>query len=207
MPTPERTAPKPLSPYGAAKLAAEGYLGMFARTFRLRALALRYSNVYGPFQDGTGEAGVVAITCERLLSGRPPEVRGDGHQTRDFVFVADVAEANVRALASSVSGAVNIGTGIATSVRTVVSELAAAAAYSGPIDFVEGRPGEVRDTALDTRRAQKLLGWVPSASLRDGLRQTFTSFRERGQPATAHATSTPAGAVATPGRGPHAGSE
>ena len=207
LPTPERTVPKPLSPYGAAKLAAEGYLGMFARTFGLRALALRYSNVYGPFQDGTGEAGVVAITCERLLSGRPPEIRGDGHQTRDFVFVADVAEANLRALTSSVTGAINIGTGIATSVRTVVSELAAAADYSGPIDIVEGRPGEVRDTALDTRRARKLLGWVPSTSLRDGLRQTFTSFQKRGRPATAHATSTPAGAAARPGRGPRAGSE
>jgi len=207
LPTPERTVAKPLSPYGAAKLAAEGYLGMFARTFGLRTLALRYSNVYGPFQDGTGEAGVVAITCERLLSGRPPQVRGDGHQTRDFVFVADVAEANLRGLTSSVTGAINIGTGIATSVRTVVSELAAAAAYSGPIDFVEGRPGEVRDTALDTRRARKLLGWEPSTSLRDGLRQTFTSFRERERPATARATSTPAGAAATPGRGPRARSE
>ena len=207
LPTPERTAAKPLSPYGAAKLAAEGYLGMFARTFGLRTLALRYSNVYGPFQDGTGEAGVVAITCERLLSGRPPEVRGDGHQTRDFVFVADVADANLRALNSSVTGAINIGTGIATSVRTVVSELASAAAYSGPIDFVEGRPGEVRDTALDTRRARKLLRWEPSTSLRDGLRQTFTSFRERGRPATAHATSTPGGVAATPGRAPRAESE
>src|SRR5205807_1023450 len=109
LPTPERTTPRPLSPYGAAKLAAEVYLGMFGRTFGLRTLALRYSNVYGPFQDRTGEAGVVAITCERLLSGRPPEVRGDGHQTRDFVFVADVADANLRALNSSVMGDINIG--------------------------------------------------------------------------------------------------
>src|ERR1700680_2497856 len=77
-PTAERTTPKPLSPYWAAKLAAEGYLGMFARTFGLRTLALRCSNVYGPFQDGTGEAGVVAITCDRLLSGQPPEIRGAG---------------------------------------------------------------------------------------------------------------------------------
>ena len=105
LPTPERTTPKPLSPYGAAKLAGEGYLGMFARTFGLRTLALRYSNVYGPFQDGSGEAGVVAITCERLLSGRRPEIRGDGLQTRDFVFVEDVADANLRALRSRAVGA------------------------------------------------------------------------------------------------------
>jgi UDP-glucose 4-epimerase len=205
LPTPERTTPKPLSPYGAAKLAAEGYLGMFGRTFGLRTLALRYSNVYGPFQDGTGEAGVVAITCERLLSGRAPEIRGDGQQTRDFVFVADVADANLRALASRVTGAINIGTGVASSVRTVVDELVAAAAYPGPIDLVEGRPGEVRETALDTRRAQKLLEWRAPTQLRDGLRQTFTSFRERAR-ATARASALPGGAEARPGRGSPAGS-
>ncbi|MEA2668104.1 MAG: UDP-glucose 4-epimerase [Chloroflexota bacterium] len=206
LPTPERASPKPLSPYGAAKLAAEGYLGTFARTFGLRTLALRYSNVYGPFQDGTGEAGVVAITCERLLSGRAPEIRGDGQQTRDFVFVADVADANLRALRSRVTGVMNIGTGVPSSVRTVVDELVAVAAYPGPIDLVEGRPGEVRDTALDARRAQKLLEWRAPTPLRDGLRQTFTSFRERARPTTARATVAPAGAEARPGRGSPAGS-
>jgi UDP-glucose 4-epimerase len=206
LPTPERASPKPLSPYGAAKLAAEGYLGTFARTFGLRTLALRYSNVYGPFQDGTGEAGVVAITCERLLSGRAPEIRGDGQQTRDFVFVADIADANLRALRSRVTGVMNLGTGVPSSVRTVVEELVAVAAYPGPIDLVEGRPGEVRDTALDTRRAQKLLEWRAPTPLRDGLRQTFRSFRERARPATAPATVAPAGAAARPGHGSPEGS-
>lgn len=207
LPTPERITPRPLSPYGAAKLAAEGYLGMFGRTFGLRTLALRYSNVYGPFQDGTGEAGVVAITCERLLSGRAPVIRGDGNQTRDFVFVADVADANLRALRSRATGAINIGTGVASSVRTVVDELAAAAAYLGPTDFVDGPPGEVRDTALDTRRAAKLLEWRAPTQLRYGLRQTFTSFRERVRPATTAASAAPAGAEARPDRGSPAGSE
>jgi UDP-glucose 4-epimerase len=206
LPTTERTTPKPLSPYGAAKLAAEGYLAMFARTFGLRTLALRYSNVYGPFQDGTGEAGVVAITCERLLSGQPPEIRGDGRQTRDFVFVADVADANLRALQLPVTGAVNIGTGVASSVRSVVAALVAAAAYPGPIAFVEGRPGEVHDTALDTSRAAKLLEWRAATRLNDGLRQTLTSFRERVRRAKAPATAAPAGAEATAGRGLPAGS-
>ena len=206
LPTAERTTPKPLSPYGAAKLAAEGYLGMFSRTFGLRTLALRYSNVYGPFQDGTGEAGVVAITCDRLLSGQPPEIRGDGRQTRDFVFVADVAEANLRALQSPATGAVNIGTGIASSIRSVVAALVAAAAYAGPIDFVDGRPGEVRDTALDTRRVDKLLEWRAPTRLREGLRQTFTSFQERAQRATVRATATKDEAEATPGRGSREGS-
>jgi UDP-glucose 4-epimerase len=206
LPTPERTTPKPLSPYGAAKLAAEGYLGMFARTFGLRTLALRYSNVYGPFQDGSGEAGVVAITCERLLSGRRPEIRGDGLQTRDFVFVADVADANLRALRSTAVGAMNIGTGVASSVRSVVDELVAAAGHVGPIDFVEGRPGEVRDTALDTRRAEKLLEWRAPTRLREGLRQTFTSFRERAGRVTAPASAASGGAEAPPDRGSREGS-
>src|SRR5438094_575058 len=96
--------------------------------------------------NGTGEAGVVAITCDRLLSDRPPEIRGDGQQTRDFVFVGDVAEANWRALQSRADGAINIGTGVATSVRTVVEELARLAEFRSAISFVEGRPGEVRDT-------------------------------------------------------------
>src|SRR5256885_16727061 len=111
---------------------------MFARTFKLRTLALRYSNVYGPFQDGTGEAGVVAITCERLLSGRAPQIRGDGRQTRDFVFVADVADANLRALRSRVTGPMNIGTGVGSRGPTVVDALVGAAAHPGPGDPVRG---------------------------------------------------------------------
>jgi UDP-glucose 4-epimerase len=179
LPAPESTPARPLSPYGAAKLAGEAYLGMFSRTFKLPALALRYANVYGPFQDGTGEAGVVAITCERLLSSSPPEIRGDGKQTRDFVFVADVAEANFRALDARAEGSVNVGTGIATSVLSIVDQLVATAGFRGPIAFVDARPGEVREVALDPRRASRSLGWQARVPLADGLRLTFTSFRER----------------------------
>jgi len=192
LPSSERSRPEPLSPYGAAKLAGENYLGMFSRTFGLRTLALRYSNVYGPFQDGTGEAGVVAITCERLVGGRPPEIRGDGQQTRDFVFVEDVAEANVRALAGSALGVLNIGTGQATTVRAVIDRLAEVAGYRGPIDFVEGRPGEVRATALDARRAEQSLHWSPRTALDEGLRRTFLSFQERLPAHRAGATTGPA---------------
>jgi UDP-glucose 4-epimerase len=179
LPSSERTSPEPLSPYGAAKLAGEAYLGMFSRTFGLRTLALRYSNVYGPFQDGTGEAGVVAITCDRLLAGRAPEIRGDGEQTRDFVYVEDVAEANLLALAGTAQGALNIGTGQATSVKTVVERLSEVAGYAGQPEFVEGRPGEVRATALDAGRAGRLLRWTPKMALDKGLRQTFLSFQEQ----------------------------
>jgi UDP-glucose 4-epimerase len=206
LPTPEQTVPRPLSPYGAAKLAAEGYLGTFARTFGLRAVALRYANVYGPYQDGTGEAGVVAITCERLLSGRSPEIRGDGRQTRDFVFAADVAEANLRALYRQVEGVMNIGTGVATSVRQVVDRLVETAGYRGSLSFVEGRPGEVRETAVDPGRAARLLGWTAHTSLRDGLHQTFMSFRQRSQSSKARASGVPAAAGARPDRGSPEGS-
>ncbi len=192
LPSSERSRPEPLSPYGAAKLAGEGYLWMFSRTFGLRTLALRYSNVYGPFQDGTGEAGVVAITCERLLDGRAPEIRGDGQQTRDFVFVEDVAAANLHALAGSVQGSLNIGTGQPTSVQTVVEGLAKVAGYSGPLDYVEGRPGEVRATALDARRAGQQLHWSPRVELHDGLRRTFLSFQERLPARQGRATTGPA---------------
>src|SRR5438093_8931506 len=120
---------------------------MFGRAFGLSTLALRYSNVYGPYQDGTGEAGVVAITCDRLLSGRPPEIRGDGQQTRDFVFVGDVAEANWRALQSLAHGAINIGTGVGNSDRTVVEPLARLAASRSALSFVEGHTREMRVTS------------------------------------------------------------
>jgi UDP-glucose 4-epimerase len=205
LPTTERARPRPLSPYGAAKLAAEGYLDTFARSYGLSTLALRYANVYGPFQDGSGEAGVVAITCERLLSGFPPEIRGDGLQTRDFVYVEDVAQANLDALGHRVDGVMNIGTGLATSIRNVVDRLAVLAEYAGAIRYVEGRAGEVRHTALDAGRAKRRLGWSAHTSLHDGLRQTFTSFRQR-QP-TAPASGGPAGAGARPGPGWRGGSE
>jgi UDP-glucose 4-epimerase len=204
LPAGESTTPRPLSPYGAAKLAGEGYLGMFSRTFGLSTIGLRYSNVYGPFQDGTGEAGVVAITCERLLSGRPPEIRGDGEQTRDFIFVEDVVDANVRALDSDITGALNIGTGVETSVRRVIDELVAEAGFQGQVDFVEARVGEVRRIALDVGQSRAELKWRPRTRLRDGLRQTFRSFQQRAGRATAPASDAPAAAAATPGHGSRA---
>jgi UDP-glucose 4-epimerase len=207
LPSPETAVARPLSPYGAAKLAGEGYLGMFSRTFGLSTVALRYSNVYGPFQDGTGEAGVVAISCERLLNRRPPQVRGDGGQTRDFIFVGDVVAANLRALASDVSGPINIGTGVGTSVRRVVDELIRIARFDGPPEQVAAREGEVRHTFLDVRRAKRLLGWQAHTSLSDGLRETYVSFQQRQAPLPpAAATSGTGGAAAEPGRGSRAGS-
>lgn len=177
LPTPERSRAQPRSPYGAAKLACEGYLGMFGRSHGLQPLALRYGNVYGPLQDGSGEAGVVAITCTRILNGQTPVIRGDGKQTRDFVFVEDVAEANVRGLHSRRSGVVNVGTGVASSIATVVGELIRAAGRAIEPESEPVPEGEVRDSALDVRRAGRLLGWTPRTDLRSGLDRTYRSFQ------------------------------
>ena len=120
LPTPEDEPTQPRSPYGTAKLSIEHYLGHFTRAGSLDALALRYGNVYGPGQDGTGEAGVVAISSHRLLDGKAPVIRGDGTQTRDFTYVGDVVAANLLGLASSVTGALNIGTGRETAIGDLV---------------------------------------------------------------------------------------
>jgi UDP-glucose 4-epimerase len=175
LPTPEDTTPAPRSPYGAAKLAAEGYLRLFERRRGLSTIALRFGNVYGPSQDGTGEAGLVANCCRRLLDGRPALIRGDGHQTRDFVFVDDVVEACVAALTSDFVGVVNIGTGHESTVLEVVSELTALAGGSEPI-FEHGMADEVERSCLGIERARSQLGWAAKTILHDGLARTWASF-------------------------------
>ena len=184
LPATEDAPAAPRSPYGAAKLAMETYLAMFARTGGPGGIALRYGNVYGPGQDGTGEAGVVAITCTRLLNGEPPRLRGDGSQTRDFVYVSDVAAANLAALRSAMSGVMNIGTGAETSVREVIERIAAIADYRGDTEVVALPPGEVRRSRLDIALARRSLVWQPRTALDDGLTRTYAHFRDalRAQP-------------------------
>lgn len=180
LPSREGDRAQPLSPYGAAKLAGEGYLGMFQRTFGLAFIALRYGNVYGPFQDGTGEAGMVAITCRRLGQGLPPEVTGDGGQTRDFVYVGDVARANLLATTATYQGSVNIGTRTPTSINQVAAILGRASGSLAPPLHIEGRPGEVRSNYLDPAKAEKQLGWTAQVSLAKGLELTWKSFEPPG---------------------------
>ncbi len=188
LPASERLRPAPRSAYGAEKLCEETYLATVAQQ-GVRTLALRYGNVYGPRQDGTGEAGVVAITATRLLAGRPAVIFGDGMQTRDFVYVEDVAGATVAALESRFAGAVNVGTGRETSVRDIVNGLVELTGSSAGIETQPSRPGEVRRAALDASRAQRWLGWTAQTSLMDGLARTAEFFASRA-PAVA-ATVTP----------------
>ncbi len=178
LPTPEDEPTQPRSPYGTAKLCIEHYLGHFTRAGSLDALALRYGNVYGPGQDGTGEAGVVAISSHRLLAGAAPVIRGDGSQTRDFTYVGDIVSANLLGLGSSVTGAVNIGTGRETAIGDLVRTLCSLAGWTGEPEREPLPSGEVARSALDNSRAAGRLGWRPAVSLEDGLARTLESFRD-----------------------------
>ena len=176
LPASERQAPAPVSAYGAGKLAEEVYLGMLGRLGGVQVLALRYGNVYGPRQDGTGEAGLVAITCTRLASGGEPTVHGDGLQTRDFVYVADVVEANLSALSSGRSGVVNVGTGRETTVREVVETLLQLSGGQAEITSGPRRGSEVRRVCLDPARAGAWLAWSPATPVARGLQLTLSFF-------------------------------
>ncbi|RMF89269.1 MAG: NAD-dependent epimerase/dehydratase family protein [Nitrospinota bacterium] len=176
----EETHPlNPVSPYGVAKLAVEKYLFCFQQIHGISYTALRYANVYGPRQDPHGEAGVVAIFTERLLRNEPPVINGDGEQTRDYVYIDDVVEANVLALRHTLSGAFNVGTGIETSVNTLYRRLKAL--IPTPVEAVHGPPkeGEQRRSLLSSRRLQAQTGWAPRISLEEGLAKTVAYFRQQ----------------------------
>lgn len=166
----------PVSPYGISKLAAEPYVRYFGSGAGLWAV-LRYANVYGPRQDPHGEAGVVAIFAQAMLDGRAPTIFGDGTQTRDFVYVEDVARASLLAVTVATSDLANIGTGIETSVNDIARHLADLIGFRGGVLHAAARPGEVYRIALNPAKAQRWLGWTPRTSLRDGLRQTVAWFR------------------------------
>jgi UDP-glucose 4-epimerase len=174
-------APKqPLSPYGLAKLTAEHYLYAFRKLHGLRYVALRYGNVYGPRQDPHGEAGVVAIFCERLRAGQQATIYGDGEQMRDYIHVADVVRANMLAGAklevfNSQPGqsiddlAFNVGTGVGTSVKRLYELISRQFGLQKPTAYAPPRPGELQRSVLDGRKAEKLLGFHPQYDLEVGL--------------------------------------
>ena len=185
-PSAEDFEKNPESPYGISKLSAELYLAHYARLHGLDTVSLRYSNVYGPRQDPHGEAGVVAIFCGRVLDGAPLTVYGDGSQTRDYVFVRDVARANLAAAAAPLpdpgpldARAFNIGTGVETSVNTLAETLFASAHARSRIDYAPHRPGEQQRSAVRIDRAASVLGWIPQTSIADGLRDTYAWFAAR----------------------------
>jgi len=174
IPTPETASPLPEAAYGQSKLSAEGYVGLYERLYGLNSVTLRYGNVFGPRQDPLGEAGVVAIFAGRLAAGEQPTVFGDGTQTRDYVYVGDVVEANLTALACDAHGPINIGTGVQTSVLELIAilrELAGVERFEP--QFAPARLGELARSCLDVTRARELLGWSPRVTVREGLRLTL----------------------------------
>jgi UDP-glucose 4-epimerase len=166
----------PLAPYGASKLAGEEYVATWSRLYGAGHVALRYGNVYGPRQDPHGEAGVVAIFFGRIANGQELHVFGDGNQTRDYVFVADVVAATLAASAAP-AGVYNVGTGIETSVLELAESCKRASGVDAEIVFDPPRLGELSRSVLDPGRAEQALGLRPETSLDDGLRATWNFVR------------------------------
>jgi len=167
----------PLAPYGASKLAGEEYLATWSRLYGAGHVALRYGNVYGPRQDPHGEAGVVAIFFGRIANGQELHVFGDGRQTRDYIFVADVVAATLAA-GSGPAGVYNIGTGIETSVLELADGCKRGSGVDAEVVFDPPRLGELGRSVLDPSRAEEALGWRPATSLDDGLEATWNFVRE-----------------------------
>lgn len=168
----------PLSPYGASKAAFEKYLYLYKRSYGMDYTVLRYGNVYGPRQDPFGEAGVIAIFAQRMLSGTPPVINGSGEQERDFVFVRDVVQASLLALGKGSGREYNLGTGKGFSVNEVAAHLQKLTGYTGEILHGPAKEGEVFRIYLDVARARDELGWLAQVSLAEGLAQTVAFFKE-----------------------------
>ncbi len=177
LPLDERAECLPDAPYGQSKHAAEGYLSLYRRLYGLETTALRLGNVYGPRQDPHGEAGVVAIFCRALLGGNRPRVFGDGEQTRDYVYVGDVAAGFVAASDRGGAGPFNIGTGVETSVLELGRLIGAACEAEFDPELAPARLGEVHRIAIDPARARAELGWRSETELGAGIGATADAFR------------------------------
>ena len=177
LPTPEEHAPEPLAPYGASKLAAEAYVQTWSRLHGLPNVVLRLGNVYGARQNPHGEAGVVAIFADKLLSKEQPALRGEGKPTRDYVHVSDVARAFTLAADTRRAGTFNVGTGVETSTARLLELLQKEAGTSLEPRQERLKPGELDASALDASRIERELGWRSTVALEDGLRETLSWYR------------------------------
>ncbi len=181
LPADEAHPQDPLSPYGASKLAVEKYLHIYKNLYDLDYIALRYSNVYGPRQDPLGEAGVVAIFTRKMLGNENPMINGDGEQTRDCVFVGDVARSNLLSLKKNhCSNIFNIGSGIKTSVNDIYGRLREITNSTAEVTYGKEIVGEVRNIYLDCKLAEKELGWKSTTGLGEGLKKTVEWFADYG---------------------------
>jgi UDP-glucose 4-epimerase len=178
-PAPESHPTRPLSPYGISKLSGEHYLSYYQRVSGIQTVSLRFANVYGPRQDPEGEAGVVAIFIQKMLTGEQPVINGNGRQTRDFVFVEDVVEANLLVMGQGIEGVFNVG----TSSETTVNELFAILKELAKSDCKEvhgpAKKGEQLRSTIDATKLHQQLGWEPKVGLSEGLSKTVDYFRGR----------------------------
>jgi UDP-glucose 4-epimerase len=178
-PAPESHATNPLSPYGISKLCGEHYLFYYQRISGIQVVSLRYANVYGPRQDPEGEAGVVAIFIQKMLNNQQPVINGNGRQTRDFVFVEDVAEANVAAMGQESQGVYNVGTGTETSINELFRMLASLTGSNSREVHGPAKAGEQMRSVIDPSKIKQELGWEARVDLPDGLKRTVAYFREQ----------------------------
>lgn len=178
-PAPESHATKPLSPYGLSKLCGEQYLSYYERVGGVQVVNLRYANVYGPRQDPEGEAGVVAIFIQKLLNNEQPVINGNGRQTRDFVFVEDVVEANLAVMGQETAGTYNVGTGVETSINDLFRILVQHTGSTCKELHGPAKKGEQARSVIDASRLRHELSWEPKMSLSDGLKRTVEYFKER----------------------------
>lgn len=178
MPVDETTTQNPESPYGITKLASEHYLRFWKNMHGLDFTILRYGNVYGPRQDPLGEAGVIAIFSRQILLNEPVRIDWDGEQQKDYVFVEDVARANLLALDAGSGEAYCIGAGKGTSVNALYQGLVREAGHEVEIRRASKRPGDIYLTYFDCRKAYRELGWQAEVGLEEGLRLTVDHFRE-----------------------------
>ena len=178
-PAPESHATSPLSPYGISKLCGEHYLAYFQRTSGIQVVSLRYANVYGPRQDPEGEAGVIAIFIQKMLNNEQPIINGNGRQARDFVFVDDVAEANLAAMGQDSHGVYNVGTGTETSINELFRMLASLTGSACKEVHGPAKQGEQMRSVIDASKIKQELAWDSNIDLTEGLKKTVAFFREK----------------------------
>ena len=179
LPADENCPPRPECPYGTSKLCAEQFIMLYARMYKLGYTILRYPNVYGPRQSPHGEAGVCSILAGLMLAGQTPTLYGHGKAFRDYVYVADIASANLLALEKGNGETINLGSGKAVSVKELYDIVAELTGFTGKPVLKPLRPGEVEGIYITGKRAAAELGWKPAVGLKDGLAKTVDFVRTR----------------------------
>lgn len=179
LPADEKHPVEPLSQYGASKHTVEHYLHLYWLQHGLEYVSLRYSNIYGPRQNPSGEAGVIAIFAGQMLRGERPTIFGKGDKTRDYTYVSDIARANLLAVTAGKTGVYNLGTGIETSDQQIFDMVCRSLGYKGDPEYAPVRKGEIYRICLDYSKAKIELGWQPLVPAKDGIAHTVSSLRDK----------------------------